>query len=368
MRPGTSPEFRIVLFALIAGTAQLAIAQLDTTPPATAQPELAGPIAISQPAPGWTSNAVGTPTEGWAVIRYSVLQDGTTANVRAVDIVPPGADPGASIAAVRQWTFTPGTRGGEPIDWNNNEAVVPFKSPAEDSDDASAFQDRYTDLLETIQAQIPTFDGPNAADAIEAYEELRDANLDLLRERATRVEEIALGLSQAMFINLYLQDVHAAHEFAQRLTDARIRLLDGEDLRIALQQRLQLEATLGRIRDALITFERIDAGYGPEETDPASEFAEQLRERAATDEILKSIGYVGEQPWRIDASRNIFTVGEIDGTIDSIEAECDSARIRLDYQENVDWRLPESLGACTYFVNGEVGTSFAFFEMLPPQD
>jgi hypothetical protein len=63
----------------------------------------------------------------------------------------------------------------------------------------------------------------------------------------------------------------------------------------------------------------------------------------------------------------IFTIGEIDGRIESIDAECDSARIRLDYQENVDWRLPESLGSCTYFVNAEPGTSFAFFEMLPSE-
>jgi hypothetical protein len=353
----TLPGFRIVLFASMAGAAQLAIAQL----------RLVGPTAISQPAPVLTSNAVGTPTEGWAVVRYWVLEDGTTASVRVVDIVPPGADPSATIDAVEQWTFTPGTKDGEPIDWNNNEAIVVFQSPAEDSEPSSDFQDGYTEILETIQAQIPTLDGPDPEDAIKAYEGMRDANLKLLREHATNVEDIALGLSQAMFINIYLKDSHAAYEFARRATDPRNNLLHGEDLRVALQQRLQLEATLGRIRDALITFERIDAGYGPDEPNPAAEFAEQLRDRAESDEILKTMGYVGERPWRVDASRKIFTVGEIDGAIDSIDAECDSARIRLDYQENVDWRLPDSLGACTYFVNADPGTSFSFFEMLPSE-
>jgi hypothetical protein len=351
----TVPGFRIVLFASMAGAAQLAIAQRG----------LVGPTAISQPAPVLTSNAVGTPTEGWAVVRYWVLEDGTTASVRVVDSVPPGADPNSTIAAVRQWTFRPGTKDGEPIDWINNEAIVVFQPRTEDSEPSSAFRDRYTEIFETIQAQIATVDGPDADDAVKAYEDMRDANLELLREHTTRLEDIALGLSQAMFINIYSQDAHKAYEFARRATDPRNDLLEGEDLRAALQQRLQLEATLGRIRDALITFDRIDAGYGPDETNPAAEFAERLRNRVENDEILKALGYVDERPWRIDASRKIFTVGEIDGAIDSIDAECDVARIRLDYQADVDWRLPESLGACTYFVNAEPGTSFSFFEMLP---
>jgi hypothetical protein len=229
------------------------------------------------------------------------------------------------------------------------------------------FRDRYSEISEAIQAQIATVDGPDADAAVRAYQGMRDANLELLREQATRVQDIALSLTQAMFINIYLQDAHKAYEFARRATDPRNDLLEGEDLRDALQQRLQLEASLGRIRDALITFERIDADYGPSESYPAAEFAEQLRTRAEDDEILKALGYVDERPWRIDASRKIFTIGEIDGTIDSIDAECDAARIRLDFQADVDWRLPESLGACTYFVNAEPGTSFVFFEMLPPQ-
>jgi hypothetical protein len=351
------PGLRVVLFAVIAGTAQFS----------TAQQRLVGPTAVSQQPPPLTSNAVGLPTEGWAVVRYSVLKDGTTASVRVIDIVPPGADPSAAVEAVKRWTFSPGRKDGETIDWNNNEAIVVFESPAEDSETSSEFSDRYHEILETIQAQIPTIDGPDPDEAIQAYEQVRNASLELLREHATRLEDIALGLSQAMFINIYLKDAHAAYAFARRATDPRTDLLRGEDLRVALQQRLQLEATLGRLHDALETFERIDAGYGPDEPNPASDFAEELRSRAATDEILKTLGYVGDRPWRVDASRMIFTIGEIDGRIESIDAECDSARIRLDYQENVDWRLPESLGSCTYFVNAEPGTSFAFFEMLPSE-
>lgn len=354
----TSQRFRIVVFALIAGIAQFA----------TAQQRLIGPTAISQSAPPPGTNAAGKPTEGWAVLRYSVLQDGTTASVRAVDVVPPGADPAAAIDSARHWTFVPGTHHGEPIDWNNNETIVTFQSLTEDSATSSAFEDRYTDIVESIQAHLPAVDGPNPEVTIEAYEELRNANTRLLREQAVRVEDIARGLSQAMFINIYLNDIHKAYDFARRATDPRNNLLEGEALRDALQQRLEIEASLGRIRDALITVERIDSRFGPDETDSAAEFAQQLRNRIQNDEFLKSMGHVGERPWRIDASRKIFTVGEIEGTINSIDAECDSALIRLDYQEDVDWRLPESLGACTYFVNAEPGTSFAFFEMLPPEE
>jgi hypothetical protein len=346
-----------ILFATVAGTAHIA----------SAQQTLGAPQPISQPAPAFTANAIGIPTEGWAVVRYSVLTDGSTASVRVVDIVPPSADPGAAIDSVARWRFRPGTENGAAIDWNNNETLVEFQSPAEDSQPPPSFEELYDAIVATIRAQIPTGEGTDNA-AIAAYEGAREANLILLQNHATRMDEITLALSQAMYINLYLENMHAAYDFARRLTDPRLTVLTGQDLRHALEQRLQIEATLGRTRDALITFERIAAGYELDETDSAVGFHEQLQNRLDNDEILQAQGYVVDQPWRLDASRMVFTLGHIDGIVNSIAAECDTARIQVDYQPDVDWHLPESLGDCTYFVNAEPKTGFSFYELLPAAD
>jgi hypothetical protein len=352
-------RFGITLSAITIATA------LVYMPSASAQESFVAPRAVAQPAPPLTTNAIGIPTEGWAVVRYTVLTDGTTSRIDVIDIVPPSADPTATIEAIEQWTFTPGTKDGDAIDWHNNESIVVFQSPADDAG-STMFEEAYAEIVDIIQAQVPTSEGPETEQAIAAFERAREANLKLLNEHATRVEDIALALSQAGLINIYLKNSHEAYDFSRRATDPRNPLLEGQDLRVALQQRFQLEATLGRTRDALRTYERIAAGYASDESNPTSELAGLLRTRARDQEILQAMGFVGEQPWRIDASRKIFTLNDIEGRVTSIDAECDSARIRLDYQPDVEWRLPDSLGDCTYFVNAEPGTSFSFYELLPP--
>jgi hypothetical protein len=60
------------------------------------------------------------------MLRYSIMADGTTANVRAVDAMPPGASTDSSVRAVEQWTFEPARDGDQSIEWHNNVAVVAF--------------------------------------------------------------------------------------------------------------------------------------------------------------------------------------------------------------------------------------------------
>jgi outer membrane biosynthesis protein TonB len=64
--------------------------------------------------------------EGWVTVRYSVLADGSTANVRAIDVVPPQLSASEALAAVEQWRFEPASLGGAAIDWYNNESSVLF--------------------------------------------------------------------------------------------------------------------------------------------------------------------------------------------------------------------------------------------------
>jgi protein TonB len=54
-------------------------------------------------------------TEGWVRVRFLVAQDGSVAEVAVLEAVPAGLFENATIRAVRNWRFTPGTVAGVPV-------------------------------------------------------------------------------------------------------------------------------------------------------------------------------------------------------------------------------------------------------------
>lgn len=336
--------------------------------------QFVAPRATSQPQPPVPTNARGVPVEAWAVVRYSVLSDGTVNNVNVVHIAPPSAATDGIVATVEQWTFDPGTDDGEAIDWHNNESVVSFGSSTEASQE---FTEAYGAVAAMIDAHAATVAAAQSADEADAppaegapdraLAEAVSANETLLNEVATGAQEIGLALGQAALIRLAQLDPHGAVEFLRAATDPRVNALSGGELLVALQLRLQIETQLGRRTDAIATYERIDAGVGADETNPFDSVAQELKNERNNLEILQVLGRVEDHPWRIDAGRRIFTIDNIDGTVQAIDAECDRRRLSLEYQPDVEWQLPDSFGECTLFVDGAEGTTFSFFELLPAE-
>ena len=66
-----------------------------------------------------------------------------TADVRAVDAMPPGLDPSGAVAAAKAWTFEPARENGVPIEWHNNIAVISFSRPEAVYDGSMEFAEAY---------------------------------------------------------------------------------------------------------------------------------------------------------------------------------------------------------------------------------
>ena len=327
------------------------------------------PLPETQSQPAQPSNARGIPVEGWAIVRYSVLKNGTTSNVRVVSIAPPAADPTSTIEAVQQWVFTPAMNDGETVDSYNNESVVIFAPLDSESGAENEFAESYAEIRNLIE-NPPV--GETEGDArnemiVQALQEALAANQLMLAEQAIQMEEIGLALGQATIVRLGLLDFQGAHEFVSLATDPRVGVLTGEDLLILLQIRLQIESQLGRTQDAIETFDRITAGLGADEPNPFASVGGDLQTNWNTAEYLQVLGAVDDQPWRINAGRRMFTFGDVEGSIRSIDAECDMRTISIDFQADVDWALPESWGDCVLFVNASPGTTFSYFELLPAE-
>lgn len=312
------------------------------------------PRPTAQPAPPQPKNKAGKTVEGWAVVRYSVLANGKTDNVRVVDTVPPGIDTKATVDAVERWTFSPATADGKAVDWHNTESVVVYRTEGARVEPSSDFEMRYQEIRAILEGE-PPIDLEKAAD-------MNDA---LLAESAVRIEELGLAMAQRTIIEFGLENWHKAYDTIRLVTDPRIPALAGEDLLVALQLRLQLADRLGRTAEALETHGRIAAGLDPGQSDPFAAAAEALRTRLNEAEVLQSAGLIDDEPWRIDVSRRVFTLANIEGEVEAIHAECDHRRRTLEYMPDVDWQLPASWGNCVLFVDGKPGTTFRFYEFLP---
>ncbi|MDX1562102.1 MAG: energy transducer TonB [Gammaproteobacteria bacterium] len=321
---------------------------------AFAQDGAVAPQPVAQPQPDELRNILGTPVEGWVVVRYTVLADGTTADISIVEAMPPMIDTRAVAESVARWTFTPGMRDGEAVDWPNNESVVIVRLPSAPDEASEEFVTAYQEIGALIESQ--------------SYDEALQQGQRLLRETSVMLEETALALAQASVAYFGSEQLHEAHRVITAATDPRVDVLVGEDLLIGLQLRFQIETHLGRVNEALVTHRRIAELIGPDQEDPYAAAASQLDENWRTAEIIQTLGHIGDEPWNISADRRTFTISMVDGNIDSIDVECDARRISLDFQQDVEWQLPESWGDCELFVNGDSGTDFSFFHLLPPSE
>jgi hypothetical protein len=349
---------RVIMRVLSPALAAMVLALAGFSEAAIAQGAAASPRPITQPAPPQPTNRAGDTVEGWAVVRYSVLADGKTDNVRVVETVPPGIDTRPTVEAVRRWTFSPATEDGAAVDWHNTESLVVYRAPgAAAAEPSSEFEAGYQAIRALLEGEAPI-----------DLEAALAMNQKLLEESATRIAELGLAMAQRTIIAFGLENWHEAYETIQLVTDPRIPALRGEDLLVALQLRLQLADRLGRTSDALETHGRIAAGLDPGQQDPFAAVADALRARLDDAEALQAAGYIDEEPWRVEVDRRSFTLANIEGSVEAIHAECDHRRRALDYMPDVDWRLPDSWGECVLFVAGDPGTSFRFVQFLPPAE
>jgi len=71
---------------------------------------------------------------------------------------------------------------------------------------------------------------------------------------------------------------------------------------------------------------------------------------------------IGSTEWSQTLSTRTFTITSVDGRVRGLRVACDQAERKLDYQEDLDWTIPDAWGACTLYVSAKRGTTFALYE------
>ena len=323
-----------------------ALAVLVSEAPLHAQESATPPVPLELPAMNSPTDALNTPTEGWIKLRYMVRADGTLADVRVLDAMPPQLPTQGVLEAAQQWKFTPAEYGGKPIDWYNNESIIAFDNESVPLEASPTFGAAYASVDALLREQ--------------KYTEAQTANERLLGT-ASRLYEIGLVQAQSAFVRGRLSDLHGAYEAIQRATDPRIVTLQDSQLAEALRIRFGIELQFGRVTEALETFARREELGAPAD--------ESLAERAAaieaalkTDAAIAVKGRVGQAAWAHIPTRRIFTITDVEGEISEIQAECDRRKQVIPFQADVDWTLPAGWGSCTLFVAARSNTTFSLYE------
>jgi hypothetical protein len=308
------------------------------------------PIELVTPDIRRSGPAADARREGWVKLRYSVLADGTTADVRVVDALPSGLDPSDAVAAVDAWHFEPAMAEGAAIDWHHNLAVIVFRGKWLAHGNSLEFAEAYEDVAALIAG----------AD----YEVARLLNEHMQHEIAVTLEEMGLAQMQRAAIEHALGDPHAALAAVRRATEAAVPQLDDEALALALEHRFLLELELGRAADALQTFERRVALGRLRSRDPLAQQGAALRQALAAPEATLAVqGRIAANgEWEHSLTWGAFEVSDVNGRNEDLEVECDRNRVALPFEPDVEVTIPVAWGACVLTVRGQPDTTFTLYE------
>jgi hypothetical protein len=323
-----------------------ALAVLVPKAPLYAQESATPPVPLELPAMNSPTDALNMPTEGWIKFRYTVRADGTLADIRALDAMPPQLPTQPVLEAAKQWKFKPAQNGGKPIDWYNNESIIAFDNESVPLEASPTFSAAYVAVDELLRAQ--------------KYTEAQTASERLLGT-ASRLYEIGLAQAQSAFVRVRLSDLHGAYEAIQRATDPRIVTMQDSQLAEALRIRFGIEVQLGRVTEALETFARREALGAPADENLSARAA-TIEEALKTDAAIAVKGRVGQAAWAHIPTRRTFTIADVEGEINEIQAECDRRKQVIPFQADVDWTLPPGWGSCTLFVAARNNTTFSLYE------
>ena len=314
-------------------------------PQAQLRAQIVPPQVLEQSLPEAPRNGNDVPLEGWVILRYSVLTDGSTANITVVEKQPSLIASRRAISAVAGWKFSPATIDGAPVDWHNNEALVAYRS------DAARLSPLFFRAYDSTQAYIE-----------EGKLDWARRNNQRTLTRATRLDVVGPVLIQNVVINIQIGDLNAAYEAIRRATDPRVELLTGNELLVALKHRNLLEFQLGNIIGALDTLERRRALGDVPDDDPIAALEVAIEQGLSQGSTIGHQAKIIDETWRHTLDRQIFAIQQVDGEIETLRAECDRRIAELEYVPNSEWTLPESWGVCSVWIEGQDDTKFVLYE------
>ena len=301
---------------------------------------------IPQPA----GSRFGPGKEGWAILRYSVLADGSITNIDIIDEMPPRLIAKDIEKAMADWSYVPARDNGESIDLHNIIETFTFDNNEMPNISGPAVMALYQEPEELM--------------AEERFERALRRSVRHLRQSAFTLHDIGLFNTQIATIGIRLPDMHVAYQAIKRATHTEVEQLTRGELAVALQYRFIIETNLGRYLDALDTYQRLNSMEDFPVVDSIQEQARTI-EAALGDTFtltLKAKIAEDEAQWFHIPGSRAFSISDVEGELTALDIACQRNVATLEYQQDVEWSLPDSWGDCSILVKGDESTTFTFIE------
>ena len=204
--------------------------------------------------------------EGYVDLRFTITADGHVRDVVVEQLVGPQIYADQAVKDVSQWTYTPATANGKPVETTNHITRAIYGFPA-----TSAFaRQQVTAAYDKASA---LYDAGNYADAIAAIK----PELDLPRLNFYERALISLSLATSYW---QLRDYGPALE---RIRDATFNdfHLDTNAKEIAVRLRITMEARAGHYAEALGWFEVLKKMTSIPGDDPVQNLTDKICSRLA---------------------------------------------------------------------------------------
>jgi len=138
--------------------------------------------------------------------------------------------------------------------------------------------------------------------------------------------------------------------------------LTDDVLRSALYKRTVLAMLVSQHQLALDSYQLLQAREPMPADDKIHEQIKTVIAALESPEPRALRAQIVEDRWTFTPARRIFTVANVEGKLDRINARCQRRDLELEYQKDVDWTLPATLGSCVLDFEGRDGTTFVVYE------
>jgi hypothetical protein len=314
--------------------------------------------------------------EGLIDVRLTVTADGTVTNVENLGGFYDENFLKEAMQGITGTTFNPATEGEQPVQWTQFDMRILLRGMFAAGIKEERKQD-YATLLEMISAS--------------RFEEAESFAMELLKEKTTLLFEYAYLQDQLATIYMDTGRLHealVASRHATALTkpvvpvvraDSRMKFSDdfypaeflpAASYISALRKRVLIALASNQTGEALRSYEllvpKVELTGDKTLLADLQPKIDELKQALASDQQIGSVIKLVQGVWIYPLSnRRTVGVTGLQGKVDFLDIDCKGAtKRRLPFQNESEWKIPESWGTCSLEFRGEPDSQFTMYEFL----
>ncbi len=361
--------------------------------------------------------------EALVVLDFTVKSDGSIDDIEAVAGFHEPRFVDAAITAARQLQFDPATEKGDAVDWpgfrlsarfvyrdlfhtmsiNANEALKEAEALMSDNKavEAEALLKEsianntklyFEDAIFHLRLGEVYLATNRAAEAVQEFKlatqtYLPDEHTDFNTETARTHNRIFVQNLPEFFVDDFTStrlQSHALENMPRQPFSAPLRggaqrgqaqrasgvlspkitleVLNNVLLESAYQRAYIANITTGNISDVINTYNKLETLNDDVISEQMENQMVQVKQLQNAGQRLTSAQLIYNGESLFHPSHRILAAVNVNGEIETLDFQCESRVIRLPFQAEVEWSMPESWGQCALRFRGENGASFNLVE------